>query len=210
MSIELKIPALGESIQEVQIGRWLKREGEAVAEDENVVELETDKASMELPAPTADVLAKILKHEGDSVSIGEAIAVFERDGQAAEQQKPDKTEAAAIFARRTGSRAVRCIAATFFRPSLLRPYSPRRAMRPLSTMARSPRSSEILTASWRSWTRFCGSCGGGIERASCGNSIISSDFRGRRVACHVQRHPHPGPNPIWRSGGGRPAFAAGV
>ncbi len=92
MSIELKIPALGESIQEVQIGRWLKHEGDAVAEDENVVELETDKASMELPAPAAGVLAKILKHEGDSVSIGEAIAVFEQDGQVAERQRPAKAK----------------------------------------------------------------------------------------------------------------------
>ncbi|HUE71465.1 MAG TPA: 2-oxoglutarate dehydrogenase complex dihydrolipoyllysine-residue succinyltransferase [Pirellulaceae bacterium] len=88
----MKIPALGESIQEVQIGRWLKREGEAVAEDENVVELETDKASMELPAPAAGILAKILKHEGDSVTIGQAIAVFEQDGHSAEKQQPKKGE----------------------------------------------------------------------------------------------------------------------
>src|SRR6476661_8921504 len=53
MSIELKIPEVGESVREVQIGRWLKREGDTVALDENVVELETDKASMELPAPAA-------------------------------------------------------------------------------------------------------------------------------------------------------------
>ena len=51
MSIELKIPEVGESVREVQIGRWLKHEGDTVAQDENVVELETDKASMELPAP---------------------------------------------------------------------------------------------------------------------------------------------------------------
>ena len=53
MSIELKIPEVGESVREVQIGRWLKHEGDAVALDENVVELETDKASMELAAPAA-------------------------------------------------------------------------------------------------------------------------------------------------------------
>ena len=83
MSVELKIPALGESIQEVQIGRWLKREGEAAAEDENVVELETDKASIELPSPISGKLVKILKQDGESVSIGEVIAVFEENGQAA-------------------------------------------------------------------------------------------------------------------------------
>src|SRR5688572_21348327 len=92
MSVELKIPALGESIQEVQIGRWLKREGEAAAEDENVVELETDKASMELPAPVSGKLAKILKQEGESVSIGEAIAVFEENGQSAKGKEPAKAD----------------------------------------------------------------------------------------------------------------------
>ena len=63
MSIELKIPDVGESIREVQIGRWLKKEGDAIDQDENVVELETDKASMELPAPEAGVLSKILKRK---------------------------------------------------------------------------------------------------------------------------------------------------
>src|SRR6476620_4110369 len=92
MSIELKIPDVGESVREVQIGRWLKHEGEAVAEDENVVELETDKASMELPAPSNGILIKILKHEGDSVSIGETIAVFSRSGQPAEKSKPGKVD----------------------------------------------------------------------------------------------------------------------
>src|SRR5215216_6538453 len=87
MSIELKIPDVGESVREVQIGRWLKREGDAVAQDENVVELETDKASMELPAPAAGVLAQILKQEGDMVAVGEVIAHLDsppkRDGEAA-------------------------------------------------------------------------------------------------------------------------------
>jgi len=58
--IELKIPAAGESVQEVQIGQWLKQEGQWVEKDEDLVELESDKASMELPAPSAGVLVKIL------------------------------------------------------------------------------------------------------------------------------------------------------
>jgi 2-oxoglutarate dehydrogenase E2 component (dihydrolipoamide succinyltransferase) len=73
MSIELKIPDVGESVREVQIGRWLKREGDTVAQDENVVELETDKASMELPAPAAGVLGQILKREGEIVAVGDVI-----------------------------------------------------------------------------------------------------------------------------------------
>jgi 2-oxoglutarate dehydrogenase E2 component (dihydrolipoamide succinyltransferase) len=87
MSIELKIPEVGESVREVQIGRWLKHEGDSVAQDENVVELETDKASMELPAPSAGILAQILKQEGDTVAVGDVIAYLDsspkRDGEAA-------------------------------------------------------------------------------------------------------------------------------
>jgi 2-oxoglutarate dehydrogenase E2 component (dihydrolipoamide succinyltransferase) len=73
MSIELKIPAVGESVQEVQIGRWLKKPGDTVEEDQSVVELETDKASLEVPAPRSGVLEKILKQEGETVSVGEVI-----------------------------------------------------------------------------------------------------------------------------------------
>src|SRR4051812_35172525 len=87
MSIELKIPEVGESVHEVQIGRWLKREGDAVALDEHVVELETDKASMELPAPAAGVLGQILKREGDMVAVGEVIAYLEKHSDGA----PSKT-----------------------------------------------------------------------------------------------------------------------
>jgi 2-oxoglutarate dehydrogenase E2 component (dihydrolipoamide succinyltransferase) len=86
MSIELKIPEVGESVREVQIGRWLKREGDPVALDENVVELETDKASMELPAPAAGVLGKILKREGEMVTVGDVIGYVE-NGDAAKTKK---------------------------------------------------------------------------------------------------------------------------
>jgi pyruvate/2-oxoglutarate dehydrogenase complex dihydrolipoamide acyltransferase (E2) component len=77
MAIELKIPNVGESVQEVQISRWLKREGDSVTADENVVELETDKASMELAAPASGVVKEILKKDGEKVAVGETIARFE-------------------------------------------------------------------------------------------------------------------------------------
>ena len=88
MSIELKIPEVGESVREVQIGRWLKHEGDAVALDENVVELETDKASMELAAPAAGVLGKVLKKEGDMVAVGDVIGYVEEQGSAGDK-KPE-------------------------------------------------------------------------------------------------------------------------
>ncbi|MFZ5828723.1 MAG: dihydrolipoyllysine-residue succinyltransferase, partial [Planctomycetota bacterium] len=71
--IELKIPDAGESIQEVQIAQWLKEEGQWVEQDEPVAELETDKASMELPAPASGVLVKVVKKDGDVATVGEVI-----------------------------------------------------------------------------------------------------------------------------------------
>ena len=78
---ELKVPNPGESIQEVQIGQWLKKEGQWVERDEVVVELETDKASLDLPAPVAGVLSKILKPDGAACAIGETIGQIDESGQ---------------------------------------------------------------------------------------------------------------------------------
>lgn len=73
MPVELKIPAVGESIAEVVIGAWRKSVGDAVEKDEDLVELETDKATFELPAPAAGVLTQILKKAGETVAIGDVI-----------------------------------------------------------------------------------------------------------------------------------------
>jgi 2-oxoglutarate dehydrogenase E2 component (dihydrolipoamide succinyltransferase) len=77
MTIELKVPAVGESITEVEIGDWLKAEGAAVAKDEPVAVIETEKATVELPAPAAGKLAKILKKSGETAKVGETIGFFE-------------------------------------------------------------------------------------------------------------------------------------
>jgi 2-oxoglutarate dehydrogenase E2 component (dihydrolipoamide succinyltransferase) len=73
MTIDITIPALGESITEATILRWLKAGGEAVERDEIIIEIETDKATMELVAPESGVLSEILKGEGEKVEIGEVI-----------------------------------------------------------------------------------------------------------------------------------------
>lgn len=82
MSVAITIPEAGESIAEVQIGDWKKAEGDHVDRDEVVVEIETDKASMELPAPVSGTLERIIHGPGDIVPVGQAIAfVREQDGQ---------------------------------------------------------------------------------------------------------------------------------
>ena len=73
MTVDIVVPALGESITEATILRWVKSAGDAVERDEIVVEIETDKATMELVAPESGVLSEIVKGEGEKVEIGEVI-----------------------------------------------------------------------------------------------------------------------------------------
>ncbi len=77
MAIELKVPAVGESISEVEIGNWLKTEGQAVKEGETIVVIETEKATVDLPSPATGVLGKILKPTGQVATVGEVIASIE-------------------------------------------------------------------------------------------------------------------------------------
>jgi 2-oxoglutarate dehydrogenase E2 component (dihydrolipoamide succinyltransferase) len=82
MPTEIKIPAVGESITEVTIAKWLKKDGEAVKRDEVIAELESDKATFELPAE-ADGTLKILVAEGETIGIGTAIAQLDGAGASA-------------------------------------------------------------------------------------------------------------------------------
>jgi 2-oxoglutarate dehydrogenase E2 component (dihydrolipoamide succinyltransferase) len=85
MAIELKIPSVGESITEVQIAEWLKRDGDEVKKDENVAVLDSEKTTLELTAPENGRL-KILHQAGDMVKVGETVAQIESNG---ETQKPE-------------------------------------------------------------------------------------------------------------------------
>jgi 2-oxoglutarate dehydrogenase E2 component (dihydrolipoamide succinyltransferase) len=77
MASEIRVPALGESVTEATVGRWMKSKGDAVAIDEPLVELETDKVSVEVPAPAAGVLASIDVEEGDTVEVGALLGAIE-------------------------------------------------------------------------------------------------------------------------------------
>ncbi|HXT57795.1 MAG TPA: biotin/lipoyl-containing protein, partial [Pirellulales bacterium] len=93
MPIELKVPTVGESITEVQIGRWLKAEGEWADKDQPLVEIESDKATVELPAPEAGKVTKVLKRQGETAAPGEVIGYLEastreeQSGKGAEAQR---------------------------------------------------------------------------------------------------------------------------
>ncbi|HVV86931.1 MAG TPA: biotin/lipoyl-containing protein, partial [Kofleriaceae bacterium] len=74
---DLVVPALGESITEAVVARWLKQVGEAVAADEPVVDLETDKITVQLPSPAAGVLAARAVEEGATVRVGDVVGAVE-------------------------------------------------------------------------------------------------------------------------------------
>jgi len=83
MAVELKVPTVGESISEVQIGQWFKGEGQTVTKDENVVEIETDKATVEIVAPESGTISRVLKRTGDVALVGEVIGYLEPGAGAA-------------------------------------------------------------------------------------------------------------------------------
>src|SRR4051794_4620025 len=77
MAIEVRVPEVGESITEVEIGEWLKAEGDTVKEDEDLVVIESEKATVEVAAPQSGRLSKVLKNSGETAHVGEVIALLE-------------------------------------------------------------------------------------------------------------------------------------
>jgi len=107
--VELKVPSVGESVTEVEIGEWLKSVGDAVKQDDIVVMLETDKVTVELPAPVNGTISKILVKKGDSARVGDVLGYME-EGAAAAQVAPNNASARPapldpVFDRSVGSEA---------------------------------------------------------------------------------------------------------
>ncbi len=97
MSIEVRVPALGESVTEATIATWFKKPGDAVAVDEILCELETDKVSLDVPSPVAGVLGEIVAQEGETVAAAALLATINEGATAAAKPvEPKATAAAAV------------------------------------------------------------------------------------------------------------------
>ena len=83
MPTEIRVPQMGESVTEGVIAQWLKKPGDSVEADEPVVEVETDKITVEVPSPSAGVLASQAVGEGDTVAVGDVLGTIDASGAAA-------------------------------------------------------------------------------------------------------------------------------
>ena len=91
MTIEIKVPSLGESVVEATVAKWYKNEGDAVALDEPLLELETDKVTLEVPAPSNGRIEKISASEGSTVEVGAILGLIDENASAQDQVKKPKS-----------------------------------------------------------------------------------------------------------------------
>src|SRR5580693_1446083 len=96
---EIRVPTLGESVTEATIGKWFKKPGDAVAVDEPLVELETDKVTIEVPAPAAGVLSDIAAKDGDTVAVGAVLGQI-KEGAASAKASPKPAAGSEVIAPR--------------------------------------------------------------------------------------------------------------
>jgi 2-oxoglutarate dehydrogenase E2 component (dihydrolipoamide succinyltransferase) len=128
MTIEVRVPQLPESVADATIVSWNKKPGEAVARDENLVDLETDKVVLEVPAPAAGVLKEIRLKDGTTVTSGQVLAVIEEGAAAsaaparaqAAAANPVKGATASAAAVTAGSRGAAAAAATAADPDAVK------------------------------------------------------------------------------------------
>src|SRR5206468_8090987 len=84
MAYEFKLPDLGEGLTEGEVARWLVAEGQEIAEDDPLLEIQTDKTTVEIPSPAGGTVARILVQEGDVVPVGTVLVVIGGDGEVTE------------------------------------------------------------------------------------------------------------------------------
>ncbi|HST26006.1 MAG TPA: dihydrolipoamide acetyltransferase family protein [Gaiellaceae bacterium] len=89
MAYEFRLPDLGEGLTEGEVARWLVQEGQEIAEDDPLVEVQTDKATVEIPSPAAGTVSRILVAEGEVVAVGTVLVVIGEDAGAAGRSAPD-------------------------------------------------------------------------------------------------------------------------
>ncbi len=120
MTIEIKVPPLPESVTDATLVAWHKTVGERVARDENLVDLETDKVVLEVPAPAAGTISKIVVKDGATVVAGDVLAILE-EGEGAEVSAPVAEKEAAPDVEKTAEKQAAPAAKTMKGPAKTSP-----------------------------------------------------------------------------------------
>src|SRR6185503_12956061 len=102
VAYEFKLPDLGEGLTEGEIARWLVAEGQEIAEDDPLVEVQTDKTTVEIPSPAGGTVARIMVAEGDVVPVGTVLVVIGEDGELPAAEQPAAEPAASVRATTQG------------------------------------------------------------------------------------------------------------
>ena len=118
MLIDVKVPQLSESVAEATLVSWHKQEGQAVARDENLIDIETDKVVLELPAPDGGVLVKVLKGNGETVIAGEVIAQIDTASSKIETRNGTRQPQAANCSGVSDRRSARMTSSERNRPTV--------------------------------------------------------------------------------------------
>jgi 2-oxoglutarate dehydrogenase E2 component (dihydrolipoamide succinyltransferase) len=201
MSVELRVPEVGESITEVQIGAWLKSEGDHVERDEALVEIESDKATLELPAPVSGTLAKVLAKKGAIVKVGDLIAELAEGASSGNGAKSPAKVAPAAAKPAAAATAPAPSAPVAAKPAAPSPPAPAPAM-PTSSSA-PPR---VMPAAARALAES-GLAAGDVRATGPGGRLLKED-----VATHVGAlgvKPPPAASPLDRAETPIPADARG-
>ncbi len=183
MGIEIRVPTLGESITEATVGKWFKKPGDAVKVDEPLVELETDKVTVEVPAPASGIMGEILVQQGMTVAVGSLLAGLNSGGAAETAQAPavEKAKPAAAAAAAPKPAAVQP-------PPVATP-----ANQPATAMPPSPAARKAIAESQLDTDEIAGS--GRRGQILKGDVLAANNNAASHAAAAPAAQPKPAPSP---------------
>jgi 2-oxoglutarate dehydrogenase complex dihydrolipoamide succinyltransferase (E2) component len=196
MPFEFRLPDIGEGIHEGEIVKWLVKEGDIVREDQPMVEVMTDKATVEIPAPRAGKILKLNAKEGETVKVGSVLVIIEELGEAKPEPKREVVEAPPQREPEPVAAAVSTTATTVAAPP---PPSPTAA----------PAQRVLATPATRKLARELGVDISQIQGTGPGGRVTDEDVR-RFAAARTAPQPPPTPSPAPTPPPAAPAFAPGA
>jgi 2-oxoglutarate dehydrogenase E2 component (dihydrolipoamide succinyltransferase) len=194
MPVELKVPSVGESVTEVQIGQWRKREGDRVERDESVVEIESDKATVDLLAPSAGTIAKMLKKQGETAAVGETIGYLNAAGETATGDGQSQPAGATVAVERhpgqTAIGSVQQSASSAQQPPVSQPSTPAKTTDQKKTDKPAAKTAaRIMPAAERLMAQH-GIEPGSVQGTGPGGRVLKEDVQ-RRIDQGAQIKPPP-------------------